>query len=66
MNRKKIIQAAIGLMGIAASFLPQQVLAEYCSINCPPYGSCWASGDNARCECRPGPVCIAWDDPPSP
>ena len=57
MNRKKMIQAAIGLMGLAASFLPQQVLADYCEIDCPPYGSCSATGDNLYCGCIPWPIC---------
>ncbi len=33
MNRKKMIQAALGLMGFVASFLPQQVLADYCEAD---------------------------------
>ena len=57
MNRKKMIQAAIGLMGLAASFLPQQVLAEYCEIDCPPYGSCSMEADNVYCGCIPWPIC---------
>ena len=60
MNRKKMIQAAIGLMGLAASFLPQQVLAAYCKADCGDLGSCSASGENVFCACLPGPVCFAW------
>ena len=62
MNRKKMIQAAIGLMGLAASFLPQQVLAAYCKVDCPPYGSCSARANYVYCGCHPGPVCAGWDN----
>lgn len=34
MIRKKIIQTAIGLMAMVASFLPQQVEAAFCSALC--------------------------------
>ena len=33
MNRKKIIQATIGLMAIATNFLPQKASAD-CSATC--------------------------------
>ena len=57
MNRKKMIQAAIGLMGLAASFLPQQVLAAYCEVECPPYGSCSVEAYSVYCDCVPEPRC---------
>ena len=62
MNRKKMIQAAIGIMGLAASFLPQQVLADYCEVDCGDWGSCSASGDNVSCACVPWPICISWSN----
>ena len=62
MNRKKIIQAAIGIMGLAASFLPQQVLAKYCEAHCGDLGFCSVENDNVFCACLPGPVCFGWSN----
>ena len=64
MNRKKIIQAAIGLVGLVTSFLPQQVLAASCGVICPPpYGSCSVEADTVFCDCVPWALCYGENDP---
>ena len=48
--KKRIINLAMGLTALIASFLPQKAEALVCSVSCPK-SSCWAIGWEVKCYC---------------
>ncbi len=51
--KKRIIQTAISLTALVASFLPQKAEAASCAISCV-FGSCFAEGETVSASASGG------------